>query len=175
MGQNEQTIKIEGDILRLNRELKYATESLARVKADTQDVIATKERVTKEINERNDNLTQILNDISDAKLAWALEKQVQLKELEDKRTEVDSVIKRKAELKEQEETIRKVEAEAVKARNEQRALEFKNEQTELDFENREKQIKVLKKEVDDDRKVFEKDKDNFKDSVIKVLEKVKTL
>jgi len=175
MGQTEQSIQIEGEILNLKRELKYATENLARVKADTQDIIATKERVTREIGERNEDLTHILNEISDQKLKWALERQGQLDELNLKNSQAQNVLNRKAELNKQEEAIRKLEASEVEARNEARRLEFKNEQTKVDFENREKQIKVLQGIVDEDRKKFEKEKEEFKNSVLKVIKTVENL
>lgn len=175
MGQTEQSIQIEGEILNLKRELKYATESLARVKADTQDVIATKERVTREISERNEDLTRILNEISDQKLKWALERQGQLDEIALKNSEAQNVLNRKAELNQQEEKIRQIESNEIKARNEARQLEFKNEQTKVDFENREKQIKVLQGIVDEDRKKLEKDKEEFKQRVLKVIKTVENL
>jgi chromosome segregation ATPase len=176
MGQNtEEKLKIEGEILNLKRELKYATENLARVKADTQDVINTKERITKEIGERNDDLTRILNEISDQKLAWALERQGQLDEIANKRSEADNILKRKGELNEQEERIRKIEQSEISARNEARQLELKVKD-EKDIVNAERRrLEDDIKEFEKEKVKFAKDKENFKEKVIKVIKTVENL
>lgn len=171
----EEKLKLENETLTLKREYKYALENLNRSKTDTAEIITTKERVTNEVNERNKELTKILNQISDEKLQWALEKQREYDEIAQKKSDAENVLKRKAELNDQEERIRVLEASEIDARNEARRLELKNETTKLDFENREKQIKVLQKIVDDDRSKFEKDKENFKEEVIKIIKKVENL
>lgn len=126
MEQTEIKIKIEAEILTLKRELKYITENLTWLKADTNEIIATKERVTLEISERNDELNKILNEISDEKLKWALERQAQMDELAEKNSQAENILKRKAELNEQEEKIRQIELSDIEIRNETRRLELKN-------------------------------------------------
>lgn len=171
----EEKLKLETDIFALRRDFKYATEDLAKLKKETGVLVTLKTKVTTEIAENEEELTKVKNQISQEKLEWATFRGCQLKELEDKESEADNVIKRKGELNEQEEAIRKVEASAIDARNEARRLELKNEQTAIDFDNREKQIAVLKKEAEDVGVKNEKDRKVFLARIIKLLEEVKEI
>lgn len=171
----ETKLKLEADIAELKRQYKYALENLERVKGDTKDILDLKDRATAEIDARNEELTSLLNEISNEKLTWVVEKQSQIDKLEERESAAQNILNRKDELNAQEEEIRQIEARDTEIRNEARRLELKNESTALEFENREKQIKVLKGELEDKKKEFENDKKAFKDQVIKVLNQAETI
>lgn len=176
MGQDlEQKLKIESEVLAIKRELKYATDSLSRVKTDTQDIINTKERVTKEIGERNKELVEVLNDISNAKLTWALERQEQMDSLSQKHKEADEIIKTKSEIAVTLSEIKKVEEKNTDILNETRRLELKVKNDELLLKNREKELENGQKALEKREKTLENDKKEFKNKVLKVLEEAHNL
>ena len=175
MEQIENKIKLESEINSLKREYKYALENFNRVKSDTNDVLLVKERISKEISERNDDLTKILNEISNEKLLWSTKKHEELKEIENLKSEAQNVINWKTDLNKKEEELRQIEATTIEARNEQRTLELKNKNTALEFENAQKVIKIQKKDLEDSMKKFENDKKQFKESVVNVIEEVNKL
>jgi len=175
MEQNEQNIKMESDTLNLKREYKYAVENLNRIKTDTSEAIATKERVTKEINERNEDLVKIIAEISDAKLNWALERQKQLDEIDEKNAQADNVLKRKGELNEQEESIRKIETKNTEVLNETRRLELKVKQDQAIFETTKKEVEKDRIKIDKEKIKLSKDKEDFKKKVEEVLKSVNEL
>jgi len=171
----EENLKLESETANLKREYKHALENLTRVKSDTNDIILIKERVTKEIVERNEDLTKIFNEISSEKLNWATKRHQELLDIENQKSEVQNVLNWKADLNKKEEELRKIEAETIEARNEERRLELKNKNTALEFDNREKQIKVLHEELCEKIEKFETDKVEFRKKVVKVLEEVNQL
>lgn len=177
MEQNttEQKIKLEGEIATLKREYKYAFENLARIKEDTVEIISTKDRVTREIAERNVDLVKILNDISDAKLTWALEKQKDMDELALKNSEADKILTRKSELDKQEEELRLIEVKNTQILNETRTLELKIKDGEATLKARENEIDSEKKRVEKKEVKLEKDQEEFKKKVVQVLEEAHNL
>lgn len=173
--ENEKKLRIENETLNLKREYKYALENLARVKSDTSDILTIKDKSSAEINERNRELQRILDEIASAKLSWLQEQSKGMDELDKKNSEANNVLKRKAELNRQEEDIRKIEASSLEARNEARTLEFKIEQEKTAIEVRENQIKNRENEIKRREEKLSKDIDNFKEQVVKSLEKVNSI
>lgn len=173
MEQNtEQKLRLENDITNLNRDRKHALESLTRVKVDVTDLLSLKEKITNEIELRHKELNDVLNDISGQKIAWAQERNEELKELENKQSEADNVLKRKKELNEQEEKIRNIESETIKVRNETRELDFKLGQERTALEVKENEIKNWKKMLEQKEQETKKNKDVFKEKIVKILEEI---
>lgn len=168
----EENLKTESATLELKREYKYALENLARVKSDTNDILAIKDKARIEVDERNKDLTKVLNDIANAKLIWLQEQNEAWDKVSKKESEADNIIKRKVELNKQEEEIRKIEANNILARDEARRIEFKNEQTATAFEVRENELKNHYKEIKRREDKLVSDHLNFKEQVVNVLSKV---
>lgn len=171
----EEKLKIEGEIVSLKRELKNTRESLEHAKSDISDIISIKERVTNEISERKDELTKVLNDISDAELKWALKKQGEIDELDKQRKECREILARKAELDEQEKRIQKIHDDTVVVRNDNRALELKIERDMTVLKAKEREIEDSKKAIEDYQAQKEEEIEKFKSGVLLLAETVKTL
>lgn len=153
MAISEENLKLENDTLNLKKEYKHALENLTRVKSDTNDILAIRDKATKDLKERNEEKLRIENEIASSKIAWIQQQSRDMDDLKDKQSEAQNVINRKAELNRQEEEIRKIEARDIEIRNEARQLEFKNiqENTALDVREREikeEWIKIEKREKD---------------------------
>lgn len=175
MNEIEEKLRIENETLALKREYKYALENLSRVKADTNEILATREKVTKEIAERTEDLNKVLLEISTAKLNWMNEKQVEVAELAEKNAQADNVIKRKAELNQQEEVIRQIQASDIEIRNETRRLELKLENDRIALEAREKQFQEDKENAEIKHQKDLKEIQDFKKRVQKVLQEVEKI
>lgn len=176
MGENtittEEKLKIENETLSLKREYKHALENLTRVKADTNEIIATKERINKQINETNEELNKTLLDISSAKLNWMTEKEKDLQELAKKNSEADNIIKTKEELNIQMEQIRKIELNNIEVLNETRRLELKVEADSNTVKSRERQLIEDRKIFDEEKLKIGNDKEDFKNKVAKILNEI---
>lgn len=172
MEQTESNIKIESDTFALQRDYKYALANMAKIKAEAAIIIATKEKVTKEVEEKQSELTEVLNQIAQEKNDWAQFRHGELIELENKQSEANNVLKRKKELNEQEEALRQIEASDIEVRNETRQLEFRIEQEKTAIEVRENQIKNKEEEVKHREQKLLKESKDFKEKVAKVLEEV---
>lgn len=170
MEQTEQKLIIEGEIVSLKREHKYALDTLGRVKADTAEIIGVKERVTKEIEARQLELTKVLEDISQEKLKWAIDKQGQLDEIANMKSEAQNVLNRKAELNKQEEDIRQIEAKNTDVLNETRRLELKLEGDKTALKVEKKEIQEEKTAIKTEKVELKKEIQSFKEKLVKVLE-----
>lgn len=172
---NEKKLRLETEILALKRDYKYSLDNLARVKSDTSDVLSLKDKATKEISERHADLQKVLDEIAGAKLSWLQEHSKEMDELAQKNSEADNIIKRKSELNRQEEDIRKLEASSIEARNEARTIEFRISQEKTAIEVRENQIKNRENEIKRREDKLSKDILDFKEQVVKSLEKVHSI
>lgn len=175
MEQTELKITLEKDVLELKRQYKYALENLERTKSDTNDVLAVKERVTKEINERNEELTKVLNDISNEKLTWALKKQSEIEEIEQKNLKAEQILKKESDLAIKEIELKKIKEETVDIRNEARRIELANKGEALKFDERDRDIVTAQKQLEADKDSFTTEKQLVKNSVSKLLAKITLL
>lgn len=163
---------MENDTFAIQRDYKRALEALSKTKSETAEVIAIKEKVEGQIEVKQAELTQIINDIAQEKNDWAQFRHSELKEIEDKKAEVQSVLNWKADLNKKEEELRKIEADDIEIRNETRRLEFKNDQDKTALEVKEREIEGKRVELGLREEKVIKDIKNFKSDVIKILEKV---
>lgn len=171
----EENLKTERDTFALNRDYKHAVENLARVKKDTGDAIAVKDKVSAEIEERKEELQSVLNQIAAEKVSWAQHRHAELSELEGKQSEANNVIKRKGELNDQEEAIRKTLKQDEDALNENRRLEFKIEQDKTALEVERNQIKSRELDMSRREEKLLKDAADFKEKIISVLHQAENI
>lgn len=175
MEKLEEKLKIESEILSKKRELKYAAESLERVKSDTNDLLIMKEKVTKEIDQRNTELTEVLNKISDAELAWALKKQAEIDEIEKKNKKADEILALKGTLEEKEKNLTQIKEETTKIRNENRSLELKLAADKMLLEVKEKEIIQLQKDHEAQNKAARDDIEQIKQRLLKIIESIQAI
>lgn len=175
MGQTEENIKIESDTFALKRDYKYALENVTAIKKEVAELMSIKDKLVEDIDTKQEELTKVINDISQEKLDWASFRHSELVELENKQSEANNVLKRKAELNEQEETIRQIEAKNTDILNETRRLELKVKGDITSVESKENQLKIDITTFEEEKLKLIKDKENFKKRVEKVLKEVNEL
>lgn len=171
----EEKIKIEAETALLKREYKYAMENLSRIKAETNEILTTRDRLAGELKASSEELNKVLLEISDAKLRWMSEKQAELDLIADKNAQADNIIKRKAELNEQEEAIRKLEASDIEIRNETRRLELKLAGDKTALEHEKKELEEKQEQFNKTIADIESNRADFKKRVEKVLKEVDKL
>lgn len=173
--QLAEKLKIETEILTLKRELKNVMQQTTSLKTEYAAIVALKENTETQLSEQKEYLITVQNDIASAKLSWANERSEEMDKLTQKMAEAENVIKRKAELNAQEETIRQIEAKNIDTLNESRRLELKlgNDKLELDTQSRE--IEKGKKDLEIKRENNLKEIADFKVSVLKVLKSAEKL
>lgn len=177
MGENtlEEKLKLENEITILRRELKNILSQTTGAKNEYNSIVSLIDNNKKQLEEQKEYLLVVQNDISKAKLDWVQEKNKELKDLEEKNSQANNILKRKAELNKQEEDIRKIEASDIEVRNETRRLELKLEQDKLDLENIKKEITKEKKEIEKEKVKLSKDKIDFKKKVAEVFSEVEKI
>jgi chromosome segregation ATPase len=176
MGENTaEKLKIENDTFALKREYKYALENLAKVKAETVDILNTRDKAFADYEAKQVELTEILNRISDEKLAWSTHRHAELVEIEKQQEEVNKVLNQKDSLLKKEADLVQKEDDITSIRNEARAIEFKNKQKETELENRENALQEKLDEIEVLRNEVEVSKSDFKSKVANLLEQVQTL
>lgn len=175
MEQTAEKIKIESDTFALKRDYKYALENLAITKNETAEILTVLEKAKRDLESAQEELTKIKNQISQEKLDWASHRHGELQELEGKKAEAENVIKRKGELNQQEEELRKIELSTVDVRNETRQLELKLKQDSKDLETREKTLLEAHKKVKKEEEKLIKDKQDFKKKVAEVLKEIEKI
>ncbi len=166
---------MENDIFALKRDYKHALENLTKVKKETAEIITTKEKVTKDFEDKQIELTEVINQISQEKLDWATHRHQELEEIEKKNSEAGNIIKRKGELNLQEETIRQIEAKNTEILNEIRRLELKVQEEKTDLASKEKEIEDSKKAVRAQQEETQKATKEFKSSIINLIKTVENL
>jgi len=171
----EEKLKKEKEVSDLKREYKIANENLIKIKSETNEIVELKDRVKEEIEVKKEELNKILGEISSEKLMWALERQKDIDDLHNQKSAAQNILNRKAELNEQEEKIRQLEAKEIEARNESRQLELKV-QADKDIVNAEfRRLDTLKEEFEEEKSKLLKDRTDYKAQVIKVLKQVDKL
>lgn len=171
----EEKLKIEMDNTTLKREHKNLVALVAGIKSEYASTFSIVESNKKLIEEQSAYLTEIQNDISNAKLNWLSEREAQMSEITDMKSEAQNVLNRKAELNEQEEKIRQIEANDIEVRNETRSLELKLAQDKKDIEVLERDLIENKKKHEIEKAKLLKDKKDFKERVAEVLKEVEKI
>lgn len=166
---------MENDTFALQRDYKRALDTLSKAKSETADVIAAKEKVERQIEEKQGELTQVINDIAKEKNDWAQFRHAELKDIEDKKSEVQSVLNWKSDLNKREEELRKSVAKETEIRDEARQLEFKNGQDKTALEVKEREIEGKRVEIGIREEKVIRDIGNFKNKVADVLDKVQEI
>lgn len=172
----EEKLKMESEISSMNREFKYALENLKRIKADTAEMLATRDRITKEITEQDKALTQVINDISEQKLNWTMERQAQQDELSSHKSLAEEEITiRSAELDKQEKRINTVNEEVTAVRNETRQLELSLKRMNTELEAKQKEVERKQSELVNKENVFTTKRDEFKKNMVAIIKELENI
>lgn len=162
MENTEEKIMLENDTFALRRDYKRALEQLTATKAETAEILAILEKAKNEYEAKQEDLRKVVNDISQEKLDWAQHRHAELMEIENKMSEAQNVLKRKAELNEQEQLLRDIEARTTEKLNEQKSLELQHQQAVKLLEAERKQFAEDKKNLADKKQKLEDNKKQFK-------------
>lgn len=175
MGEDEIIIdtklRLEKEILELKRQYKVAFHQTEEAKAEYNSIINSTNKNKTLLEEYKKDLTTVLNDISNARLGWAIEKDNEWQKVANKITEAENVIKRENRLNEKEVELKQIQSDTVDARNEQRQLELKNEAEKNLNEDVKKQLQVKVSEFDKEKESFLKEKLSFKEEVSNFVKK----
>lgn len=174
MEEIEEKLKLERDIIEARHQYKIIFNQLQDTKKEYHAVLAAVESKAKFLEEQKSYLAEVLKDISNARLSWAIEKDAEWQKINDKMAEAENVIKRKQELNIQEQLLRDIEQKTVEERNEQRQLELKNQQELKLLEAERKQIIEDRKKLLTSKNAFIKDKEHFKEELNNFIKECQT-
>lgn len=167
--QIEEKLNLEKAIADLRREYKSIFSQLDSAKKEYNAIIGLNKDKEKILEDNKTYLKEVLEDISDAKTKWMLEKDEEMKKLADKISEAENVLKRKKELNEQEQKIRDIQQKDQDILNETRTLEFKLGQDKTALEVEKRQLEEQKKKHSDLTIKEEQKRVNFKDKISSFL------
>lgn len=168
----EDKIQIDMENAKAQKELKGLVADLDIAKKEKVALDSMIERNKKLIEEQSEELKSIMNDIASQKLEWLHEKDKGMKELEDKKSEIDAILARSIELDKKEDELNALHEEIKAVRNENSTilLDTKAKETEIDVKIahvERKMIDISQKEHDIDVKII-----NFKEQVEKVIKEL---
>lgn len=168
----ETKLNLENDVVALKREFKYLTSQLATLKTEYASVSSLKKTTEEQIEDAQKHATTIQNDVSELKLRWIIERQKQDEEIQKKMAEVQSILDKEVELEKQEEKINAKFEETKALRDEKRQLELKIKEDTILLESKENALLVRESEIEKNKNLIEKDKEQFKARVVDLLNKV---
>ncbi len=161
----EEKLNIEKDILDLKRQYKLVFHQTQEAKSEYNSIVDSIDKNKKVLEDQKTYLAEVLNDISNAKLSWAIEKDAEWQKINTKLSEAENVIKRKKELNEQEQVLRDIEQRTTEKLNEERALALKNEGERTSLIAERRADTERDQEFKAEQEKFIKDKEQFKEGV----------
>lgn len=171
MDKIEEKLKIEKEILDLKRQLKLVSHQVDEVKTEYNSITSAVERNKVLLEEQKEYLSEVLNDISNAKLSWAIEKDAELQKIKEKEAEFANVHKVKEEInKKNAEALELVEKE-TEILNESRRLELVLKQEKTLIENKKKEVDLVLVQIDAKEKELENKKQSFKEELNNLIKK----
>ena len=171
----ETKLNLENDVVALKREFKYLTTQLATLKAEYASVSSLKKTIEEQIEDAQKHATTIQNDVSELKLRWIIERQKQDEEIQKKRAEVQSILDKEVELAKQEIKINDKFEETKALRDEKRQLELKIKDDMTQLESKENALSIRESEIEKNIELLEKNKEQFKQKIVEVLNQVNEL
>lgn len=177
MGEDkiEEKLKIEVDITALKREYKNFIAQVSAIKSEYAGTASIVENNKKLIEEQTSYLTDIQNDISNAKLNWMSEKEEQIKEVNVMKHDAQMILDTRAKLTEQQEKIDKTKLENTAILNEIRQAKLDIKRDEDALAVREREIETKDAVLADKYKELEANKQDFKNKVGEVFETIKNI
>lgn len=169
MGQDiEQKLKIEGEITALKKEHKRYISLIDDLKKESIELLKTKERTEKLIDENKTYLNEVMNDISDAKLKWATQKDSEMELIEKLKMDANKVLERIAEIDEKTEKDNQILDKNTNILNENRRLMLSIEQEKTAFD-------AEKRVFENDKNDFSQQKTDFENMKVEFKERLKSL
>lgn len=123
----EQKLNIEKQILDLKRELKVVTSQVDDEKREYHSIRTSIEKNKSVLEDQKKYLAEVLNDISNAKLSWALEKDAEMQKIDAKMNEAKKIIEREKLIDEKEKKLISIQNKTTDDLNEMRRIELKVE------------------------------------------------
>lgn len=164
-GQVEEKLKIEGEILSLKKEHKHMLSVVDNLKKEVTVLLQAKERSEKAISDNKAYLTEVLNDISDAKLKWVTQKDKEMEEIALMKKEAQKVLDRITEVDTKLSEDKVILQKNTDILNEKRRLELKMKQDKTIFETEKRALEKEKEDFSNDKATFETTKVEFKEKL----------
>ena len=170
MEQTEEKLRLEKQMIDLRRDVKTWVFNLEEAKREYNSVVAVKDKVEAQIKEQKDYLVQVLGEISDAKVKWAVEKDAEWQKIDGKLSEAENVLKRKKELNEQEQTLRDIQQKTEETYNKNLTLEDKLKMDKVAIDTVKEQIATDKKKFEGVQKAHESKNEFFKQNIKRICD-----
>lgn len=167
--QIDEKLILEKQILDKKREYKLVLSQVEDAKREYNSIMGAIDRNTKVLDEQKAVLKETTEEISLLRLNWATEKADEWDKIERKLSEAENVLKRKAELNTQEQTLRDIEQKNTDILNETRRLELKVRDDIVMAENEKNRAKTFLTEAEKIAKEAEKERELFKEKISNLL------
>lgn len=163
MGQNstEEKLMIEKQIADLRRDFKHISAQVDDKKKEYHYIVDSIKTNSELLEDKKKELSDVLKDISNSKLTWAIERDAELRKLEEKSAYADSVIKKESSIDEKKREVALIQQKTVEELNEIRRVKLESEAVntatkalERDLERRELSLKEREEKIEKERKSF---------------------
>lgn len=167
----EEKLKIEKQILEMRREYKLISYQVDEKKQEFNTILDTIDKNKAILIEQKELLTEVLNDISSARLSWAIEKDEEKQKIADKLNEVNKILEKEKELDEKKSEVQEILNKNIKILNETRTLELKLDDDKNLIKSDMRAIKDEKKDLEAKKTEIETLKKDFQEDINSLINK----
>lgn len=169
MEQTEIKIKLESDIANAQRDLKFTLSRLDSAKSEYNTVLSLKNNLDAQVEEMEKYLTQVTNDISNAKLEWVTLKETEKKELEEREQKAKEIIDAESKLDEKLKKIEATKEEVTEIKNENKREKLNLDTERKQIENAKQELTSKEQQIERHAKLLEENKQKFKDETASIV------
>jgi len=172
MEEIETKTQIQSDISQLKREYKSLSVSISTLKVEHDSLVSINDRQRIIKSQLDEDIKSIINQIADAKLQWAHEREAQEVEISEKIKEIADIIARKSELDIQEQKNLQILEDDKKVLNENRVLMLELEDKAVEIESKKRELEVIESSIEAKRKLLEDEVTDFKNKINRVVKEI---
>jgi len=172
MEEIETKTQIQSDISQFKREYKSLSVSVSTLKVEHDSLVSINDRQRTIKSQLDEDIKSIINQIADAKLQWAHEREAQEVEISEKRKEIADIIARKSELDIQEQKNLQILEDDKKILNDNRVLMLELQNKEVEIESKTKILETTKLEIQNERKLLSDEVEDFKNKINRVVKEI---
>lgn len=169
MEQTEIKIKLESEIATAQRDLKFTLGRLDSAKSEYNTVLSLKNNLDTQVEEMEKYLTQVTNDISNAKLEWVTLKETEKKELQEREKKAQEILDTENKLDEKLKKIERTKDEVTEIKNENKREKIELDTERKQIENKKAELQEKEESINKQAKLLEESKQKFKDETVSMV------
>lgn len=175
MNTFEEKVVMENSLDQMRREVRIMTQNLDDKKRELATIIEFRKQNEERLEATNQQLTAIVNRISEERLAWAQEKAEEQKKLEDRNAEIDRIVAIESELRKRHSELNQKEIDLQELLKKDADALLEIERAKIDLDMREKALEERHAVLAADRVTFKNEVLATKKQLLDVIKKIEKI